>query len=96
MSVHDADYSKVKKLLGIPEDEPIFILRAQDKHAPWAVEDYCHSVFTAHRKRLQFETDAASVEQLKAARVWRQRVDECAEAMYEWQEKNEDKVKVPD
>lgn len=30
MSVHSADYKKVKKLLGVPEEEPIFIIRGQD------------------------------------------------------------------
>lgn len=35
MGVHaDADtYSEVKELLGIPEEEPVFILRAQDDMA---------------------------------------------------------------
>jgi hypothetical protein len=32
MGVHkDEAYPKIKELLGIPVDEPIFILRAQDK-----------------------------------------------------------------
>lgn len=31
MSVHDVEhYPEIKRLLGIPENEPIFILRAQD------------------------------------------------------------------
>jgi hypothetical protein len=31
MGVHDVDkYPEIKRLLGIPEDEPIFIFRAQD------------------------------------------------------------------
>jgi hypothetical protein len=31
VGVHDVDkYPEIKRLLGIPEDEPIFILRAQD------------------------------------------------------------------
>lgn len=33
MSVHDADYKKVKKLLGVPEEEPIFVIRGQDEDA---------------------------------------------------------------
>lgn len=32
MGVHEGGaYPKVKELLGIPKDEPVFILRAQDK-----------------------------------------------------------------
>ena len=43
MGVHDTDrYTEVKSLLGIPEDEPIFILRAQDRAAPNAVDEYGH------------------------------------------------------
>jgi hypothetical protein len=33
MSVHDANYKKIRKHLGIKDDEPIFILRAQDNLA---------------------------------------------------------------
>lgn len=41
MSVHDTDkYPEIKRLLDIPEDEPIFILRAQDQIANLAIIDY--------------------------------------------------------
>lgn len=41
MGVHDTDvYPAVKQLLGIPEDEPIFILRAQDQCALEAIPVY--------------------------------------------------------
>lgn len=46
MGVHDLDkYPEVKRLLGIPEDEPIFILRAQDKFSTETVAAYADIVF---------------------------------------------------
>lgn len=43
MGVHKTEvYAEVKKLLGIPEDEPIFILRAQDVLAEDAIVYYGH------------------------------------------------------
>ncbi len=41
MSVHDTQhYPEIKRLLGIPEDEPIFILRAQDDSACPMLDEY--------------------------------------------------------
>lgn len=41
MGVHNLDvYPEVKRLLGIPEDEEIFILRQQDKAAHPTLNDY--------------------------------------------------------
>ena len=40
MSVHDANYKKIKKELGVPEDEPIFILRGKDDLAAAIVARY--------------------------------------------------------
>jgi hypothetical protein len=40
MGVHDADYNKVKDALGIPHDEPIFVIRAKDACAPSALDHY--------------------------------------------------------
>ncbi len=42
MGVHSSQsvYAEVKKLLGIPEDEPIFILRAQDRFSAGAITAY--------------------------------------------------------
>lgn len=41
MSVHSKEhYPKIKELLEIPEDEPIFILRAQDALALSALRKY--------------------------------------------------------
>ena len=41
MGVHDVDkYPEVKRLLGIPEDEPIFIIRGKDESAMEAITAY--------------------------------------------------------
>jgi len=41
MGVHDvAQYPLIKERLGIPEDEPIFILRGQDKITMGALDAY--------------------------------------------------------
>jgi hypothetical protein len=42
MSVHSADYKKIKKLLDVPEDEPIFIIRGQDDLAAAIVTRYAN------------------------------------------------------
>jgi len=41
MGVHDTDkYPAIKEMLGIPSDEPIFILRGQDMLTPLTIEFY--------------------------------------------------------
>lgn len=41
MGVHDTQhYGEIKRLLNIPEDEPIFIIRAQDNISVSAIDDY--------------------------------------------------------
>lgn len=40
MSVHDADYVAIKTELGIPFNEPIFVLRAQDRISKETIEHY--------------------------------------------------------
>lgn len=41
MGVQDKEmYPQIKQLLGIPEDEPIFILRGQDDRALRTIEQY--------------------------------------------------------
>lgn len=84
MSVHDADYEKVKKLLGIPKDEPIFVLRAQDKLAVPTIARY--------------RTFADSIEHPEDRRAdeWFASLDEDTAKFTEWQRENADKVKLPD
>lgn len=40
MGVHDADYSKIRELVGAAEDEPLFIIRGQDVLAIPAIARY--------------------------------------------------------
>lgn len=41
MSVHDVHhYEQIKRLLGIPSEEPIFILRGKDSAALGTLHDY--------------------------------------------------------
>lgn len=44
MGVHDTEmYPAIRKLLGMPEDEPFFIFRAQDKNSPSVLMAYEHA-----------------------------------------------------
>lgn len=89
MGVHDMDrYDEVKRLLGIPEDEPIFVLRAQDKYAAVAVEDYVHTVYVGER--------GVSGQASSDLRAWRDKGFDHANSFYEWQDVNPDKIKTPD
>lgn len=83
--VHALDkYNEVRKLLGIPADEPIFILRAQDKL----------SVPTISRYR----TFADSIEKPEDRRAeeWFASLDEHTQEFVAWQAENAKKVKLPD
>lgn len=87
MGVHDAtdtEYKKVKKLLGIPEDEPIFVLRAQDDLA----------VHTLARYR----NDAATIEDAnkRPNQEWMDQMDGVIQTFGGWRNANPDKIKVPD
>jgi hypothetical protein len=49
-------YVEIKRLLAIPEDEPIFILRGQDKRSPGVIVSYLHACgkSAAHSERIQY------------------------------------------
>jgi len=64
-------------------DEPIFILRAADAMAPWAILDWARSVVQS--------PDASKPQFDQAAQGY-----QVAMAMLEWQKLNKDKVKLPD
>lgn len=84
MSVHDADYKKIKKLLGIPEDEPIFVLRAQDDLAAHTVLRY---TLTAHGIE-----DPAKVPSAE----WFDGMDSVGQEFMAFRNDNPDRIKVPD
>lgn len=86
MGVHQSPevYAQIKELLGIPEDEPIFILRAQDKFTPKTLELYLDL------ERLD------SIENTDALPAWRSEVNSVLQDCFIWQNKNREKVKRPD
>lgn len=103
MGVHnEAVYPEVKRLLGIPEDEPIFIIRAQDVLSADAIEGYRELYTEEVRKRAAKNQPPAelghglkvhlSVEQRK----FRAHLMDCEDEMFDWQEKHPGSVKVPD
>lgn len=77
-------YSEIKELLDIPIDEPIFIIRAQDKLSIEAITLYRtivnNSLPIGDEKALTWEAEIGSI-----------RND-----FINWQRDNRDKVKVPD
>lgn len=85
MGVHQSKevYSKVKDLLGIPRDEPIFILRAQDKFSIDGIKRYRE---IAHDKTIIGEE----------SEEWVENVGSKINDFINWQNLNRDKVKVPD
>lgn len=89
MGVHNREvYPEIKRLLEIPEDEPIFIIRAQDKLAEQAVEEYGQ----LYRR----EVGQGGAKMNADQRVFRDALDETSDEIWAWQENNRDKVKLPD
>lgn len=84
MSVHDADYRKIKKLLGIPEDEPIFIIRAKD--------DLGMAIVTRYRNM------AASIEDSKVVPYssWFESMDNVIDEFGQYRIEHSELVRVPD
>jgi hypothetical protein len=83
MSVHDCDYSKVKEALGIPEDEPIFVLRAQDVFSVPTIARY---------RNFAAQMEAGT----EPSQEWFDNIDKEMESFQTWQGENRTVVKVPD
>lgn len=66
---------------GVPEDEPVFILRAQDVATPTAVRNYAEGL------RRNFGPDAEAFVET---------VFNAADEIEGWQRANIDKIKQPD
>lgn len=66
-------------ILGIPDDEPVFIIRAKDALAVPATQDYLHRAVKSNCNE-EFVT----------------RTGQSIELIAEWQNANQDRVKVPD
>lgn len=70
----------------VPEDEPVFVLRAQDVYAPSALVAWSGLVGSSNNN--QPCSDGSLIKVAKARQL--------AEEMRQWQEKNYLRVKVPD
>ena len=78
MGVHNTDaYPKIKELLGIPNEEPIFILRAQDKLSVPMIARY-----DIMAKQVEDGPDEE----------WHDHIRDIQEAFLDWQHKNTTKV----
>jgi hypothetical protein len=86
MGVHqDPDtYIAIKRILGIPDDEPIFILRAQDKFSTKTIWYY--------RNLNRDGVRDCSPNWLE----WAESVGRITRNFLDWQMINRDKVKMPD
>jgi hypothetical protein len=86
MGVHrDSEtYNKVKQLLDIPEDEPIFIIRAQDRFSVKTIQSY---------RKMVRDGSKIGAEKLFS---WYEDVGSVISDFINWQRDNRDKVKVPD
>ena len=84
MGVHaDTDaYTKAKKLLGIPADEPIFIIRAQDVLSIPAIARY--------------DVLARQLVENRPAEKWYEQIGEVMADFTAWQDANPSKVSFPD
>lgn len=70
---------------GIPMDEPVFVIRAQDKAATDTIQDYGQNAMD----------EGATMEFIQGV-IATHRPDSVWGTFVRWQEENEDKVKVPD
>jgi hypothetical protein len=84
LSVHDGDYKKAKAALGIPEDEPIFVIRAQDRFAVPVLERYRN--FVTAIKDPRNEDDE----------TWLRQLRESIDTFMQFQDENPNKLKSPD
>jgi hypothetical protein len=87
MSVHDGNYKLAKKNLGIPEDEPIFVLRAQDALSCATLARYINlarAVEPTKSKPVPFQTE------------WYESMKETADEFLAWQRANQKSIKLPD
>lgn len=86
MGVHDKEkYPEIKRLLGIPDGEPIFILRAQDDLSGHNILDY-HVRYLRRCRARQVKPDPDFVSDL----------EEILRDFDSWQSSNTSKVKFPD
>lgn len=85
MGVHQnrETYLKIKELLGIPADEPIFILRAQDQFSTRTLRYYKEVIYN--------RTIIGNLSE-----KWIAEIGSITNDFLNWQRKNRYKVKEPD
>lgn len=98
MGVHvDAEvYEQVKALLGIPADEPIFILRAQDEFSESLISKYGWDYRMMAQRRNMAKNPEAGTQLTPEQKKFHQEVQKCADEFWTWQQENDAKVKFPD
>lgn len=84
MTVHGGDYKLVREALGIPEDEPIFVIRGQDKFSVPLLERYRN--FTAAIKNPTNEQDE----------LWLRQLTSKINEFVVFHDENPKRVKLPD
>ena len=82
------DYNRIQDPAGIiPEDEPVFLLRGQDKLAPMTLEYWAHLL----EDQVLRTSDSDKIHNLLTMAG---KANKQAQAMRDWQENN--KAKLPD
>jgi hypothetical protein len=85
MGVHDKNmYPAIKELLGIPQDEPIFILRAQDQMSLGTIDYYRDRYQVASALRQQPQKD------------FHNDLDDAYNEFDDFQSAHSSRVKMPD
>lgn len=90
MGVHNLDvYPEVKRLFEMPEDEPIFVLRAQDRlYVP---------TISAYEALFMAALNATGVKALLDGHwEFADHLDSCADTGRRWAKRNPEKMKIPD
>lgn len=88
MGVHDLDkYAEIKEALGIPEDEPIFIIRAKDRLAPTIIDLY---------DLIYMSTAKVAGVTASDAMKFSDDIRDVYDAVADYQRTHPDTVKVPD
>lgn len=88
MNTDPETWDKVHELLGIPIDEPIFIIRAKDKFSVKIINMY-RTLVKDHLPIGHFEIDPI-------AKKWLSNLDSIIKEFIHWQKVYPSKVKVPD
>lgn len=96
MGVHDVKATaEAKKLLGIPEGEPVFILRAQDVLYPAIIAVYEQLYAAACRTRAATNGEVGHTLDPDEW-AFADHIDACRENGRNWQKRNSERVKIPD